>query len=157
MRNARATLKHYEERYHVATGEREPLFWRCVYCGLPAETKDHVPPISRVSDYESFNLALEVYIKVPCCVECNVMLGSELQESFFQRAEVIKDKLSRKYRRHINTVEWDEEELEELGPTLLSKVVEGRGKSDRALARIDYYAGVDLVLEWIQDRFSGVL
>jgi hypothetical protein len=148
----RNSVAHYEERYHLVTGEREPMFWRCVYCGLPAESKDHVPPITRVSDYESLGLAIELYIKVPCCLECNNLLGAELQDSFFQRAEVLKDKLARKYRRHLNNVDWDDEELEELGPTLKSKVLEGKVKSQRVLARIEYYAGVDLVMDWIQDR-----
>ncbi len=37
---------------------------KCVYCGSPANTLDHVVPLSRGGDSEMGNL-------VPCCISCN--------------------------------------------------------------------------------------
>lgn len=54
----------------IANAKRRPMllaraerFW-CAYCAWPAETWDHVDPISRSGDNTVDNL-------VPCCRQCN--------------------------------------------------------------------------------------
>lgn len=89
----------YESRYKLVRDVANPF--DCFYCGEMASSIDHVPPISRVSDYESFGLDEEVYIKVPCCRECNGLLGSSLQESVEDRIEHSKDLLAKSIKNYL--------------------------------------------------------
>jgi len=142
-------------RYLIVSGERGPFCNLCVYCGEPADTRDHVPPLSRVSDYESLGLRTEIYLKVPCCQECNTLAGNELQDSITERVEFIKGRIARKYLYRASLVEWDEDELDELGPVLRSKVVSGSKRIKRAQDRVNYYAGIDMVMAQIDpDRYG---
>jgi hypothetical protein len=117
-----------------------------MYCGQPADTLDHVPPVSRISDYEALRLDRERYFLVRSCADCNVVLGNSLQETILQRAEYLKDRLEQKHRNKLKAQEWDEEELQELGPRLRSSVRAQIRTATRIRARIDYYAGIDAVL-----------
>jgi hypothetical protein len=132
-------------------GERHPElnFPLCVYCGDPACSKDHVPPISRVDDYLSLGLRREVFIKVPSCLSCNKMLGDSLQDNFLDRVEVLKGKMFVKWCKMIGWVEWDDDELEELGVNLRSHVVVSLDKQYHVIKRYEYYSGVDIILDMI--------
>lgn len=141
----------YEDRYKIINGERGEFSHLCVYCGLPADTRDHVPPISRVSDYESLGLNVEIYIKVPACSECNTLLGDSIQNSFMERAEELKNKLSRKFSRQLANIDWEEDEINDLGPNLRSYVKSSVRNGKTIVKRIDYYYGVDSVSEQISD------
>jgi len=107
-----------EERYKLYRLEHTGEYYKCIYCGDPADTVDHVPPLSRAHDYETLNLANTRYIKVHCCRECNGIAGASLQESIIQRVEYVKDRLARVHRSDFMASEWDEEEIDELGPTM---------------------------------------
>ena len=135
----------YEDRYRIINGERDDLWWRCVYCGRPAGTRDHVPPLSRVDDYDAMHLKYPVYIKVPACDRCNNLGGSEVEASFMDRAEAIKNKLARRYTRYMSMPEWTEKEINELGRNLRSKVRSANDTRKRYAAEVEYYEGVDLV------------
>lgn len=153
--NNRQAYPGIDSRYLIVAGERGRFYNLCTYCGDPADTRDHVPPISRVSDYEAFGLRREVYIKVPCCRECNSLAGDTLQDNILERAEFIKGKLARKYLHRVSLVEWDEDELDELGPILRTKVVSGRKMAKRAQDRVNYYAGIDAVMAQIDPDCYG--
>ena len=43
----------------------------CFYCGDPADTADHCPPLNRVDSYRGLGAGREFYVKVACCAECN--------------------------------------------------------------------------------------
>ena len=144
----------YEDRYTIVTGERGDHWPLCVYCGRPAGTRDHVPPVSRVSDYEALGMKIEVYIKVPACTECNNLGADELHPSFMDRAEFIKDKLSRKYARVLASPDWDDDELKELGKNLRSKVKAALAKKKPQLERIEYYDGIDAVTDRILELYG---
>ena len=47
----------------------------------------------------------------------------------------------------MSKADWDDDELEELDFTFKTKVLEHGKKGEIALERIEYYAGVDLVLD----------
>lgn len=85
----------------------------CHYCGCPADTTDHIPPIARFHDA----IALCGYfkpIKVPCCRECNGLASSELHTCFIERQQYIRSKLSIKYLKQLRIVEWSDDELSEM-------------------------------------------
>ena len=150
----RKTVSVYEERYQIVTGERDENWPLCVYCGRPAGTRDHVPPISRVNDYDSLGLQTPIYVKVPACAECNTIGSDQLQESFMDRVEFIKDKLARKYARALATPDWDEEELGKLGRNLQSKIRSALARRAPQLERIEYYGGADAVMQRLFEMFG---
>lgn len=138
-------LAMYHARYTRINGERSSnnLYWLCVYCGAPADTRDHVPPITRVCDYEAFNLTHEMYLLVPCCNACNSILSDSLQENILDRIEHLKGILSSRYTRRLKSQEWQQDEIAELGRNLRSHVAVAAAKDDRVRARVNYYGGFD--------------
>jgi len=149
-KNRKKAASQYDHLYARVNGERANLYWKCVYCGRPADTIDHCPPISRVDDYRALGLKREIYLKVPSCAPCNRILGDSLQETFIDRAEHLKDKISRKYARHLRVAEWDEDEMEELGPNLRGSVAAANRRRDSYSSMIDYYEGIDEVIANIE-------
>ena len=62
----------------------------CTYCGISAETLDHIPPISSVyflseKAKEDFN-----FYKVPSCLECNSALNNISLLSVSERHSYIR-------------------------------------------------------------------
>lgn len=93
-------------------GNRHPDTFRefvsgdwCVYCGLVANSREHFPPAS---------LTMRGLV-LPCCLECNAFAGTSNATDFFARANMVKDKLKRKYRKFLMVPLWDSDELEEMG------------------------------------------
>ena len=142
---------HHESKYWFTNGARSEEGWiECIYCGLPADTRDHVPPLNRVEDYQHIGLAQEFYLKVPSCKQCNSLANEHLQDSIFDRIEFVKDKLARKYARLLKSAHWTEDELEELGPVLRSQVREAHVKAEIESARIDYYFGYEHLMDVLE-------
>ena len=140
-------LEQYHSRYRILNAERGPFYNLCIYCGLPATCRDHVPPLSRVSDYESLGLKREMYLLVPSCTQCNHLLGNSLQDTLIDRVEYLKDKLSRRFVKKLQAQDWDDDELLELGPTLRSYVAVETAKDIAVKKRIEYYLGIDSVMD----------
>lgn len=136
---------NYQNLYSLVSGERSSnnLYPLCVYCGSPADTRDHVPPITRVNDYRSIGLKNEQYLLVPCCKSCNSYLNDSLQDNIFDRIEHLKDILASKFSKQLKEVEWDDDELEELGDNLRSFVSSSCRKSKNIQSRYHYYGGFD--------------
>ena len=138
----------YRSLYRRVSGERHqdgyPL---CVYCGQPADSLDHVPPLSRVDDYRALGLVREMYLLVPACRDCNALAGSTLQATFPERVEYVKDEITRKNRRVIAAPEWDQDEIDELGGSLKAYIIAQERKRKRLTSLVEYYAGVDHILD----------
>ena len=68
-----------KDRYKLCPSERsEKGYKMCVYCGQPADTLDHVPPLNRIDDYEAMGLMEEHYllfIPGPLSVWSCILLG----------------------------------------------------------------------------------
>jgi hypothetical protein len=84
----------------------------CAYCGEYASDVEHVVP--RVSRLPTWT--------VPACHECNAIAGGTVFASFEDKAQFIKDYLAHKYRHVLDSPEWDEDELAEMGHNLRSKI-----------------------------------
>lgn len=97
---------------YVTIDTPDGLLFTCFYCGEPASTKDHMPPLSRFHDYYA------IYdqhrpLQVPCCNECNILLGATLQPNIYKRVEELKIKLTTRYKKIIRYMDiWDEDSLE---------------------------------------------
>ena len=91
---------------------------RCFYCGLPADTRDHVPALNCVEDIraEYVNPDAEIkYQKVYACRECNSMAGDIRHLDIWERRDWLKEALRYKYRKDIEQHERYEEDIEDIG------------------------------------------
>ncbi len=113
---------------------------RCVYCGEPKQTEDHVPPISIVynlgSDYFIDNdIEFKLY---PSCMQCNSMLCNKKLYSIKQRALYIAVRLEKKYTHYLDFAQWTHDELQELGRGLSDYVSTAQDLKTYYERRIDY-------------------
>lgn len=139
-----------QELYRLIQGERGPFYPLCVYCGAPATCRDHVPPLSRIDDYRALRLRRELFLLVPSCDNCNLLLGSTLQTNIFERIEYLKDILSRKHKKKLDRAEWDDDEVLELGRYLRSFVAVETAKDLNTRKRIEYYGGADAIADLLR-------
>lgn len=144
----------YEGLYSIIRGERSEEGYRlCIYCGLPADTYDHVPPISRVEDYRAYYLEREEYLKICSCRQCNNYLGDTIQPSVLDRLDALKIILEKKLSKYLRMGDWTEEELSNLNGRLKQTVEDGIRLRDAAEYRLDYYKGQQIIMDWLEDKY----
>ena len=103
----------------------------CYYCGGYTNGVDHVVPqvlLNRLREYPEWAEALASRrrkLLVPCCRECNNLLGSSYQDTLAERKEELKRRLHRKYKKILATPDWFNHEIMELGPKLQEHVMAG--------------------------------
>lgn len=152
-----AAVHRYEHRYRIFRIALHEEGWtRCFYCGAPADTVDHQPPLSRVCDYEALGLANERYVKVLACRECNTLLMDSLQDTLIDRHDELKIRLRKKYDRYMRLPNWTEDQLDEMG-TLMRKEIRRSMRLKGAVAeRIEFTKGLGdyMVLFEIEEMLS---
>ncbi len=94
---------------------------RCVYCGVPADSVDHLVPQHLLRRAGDLNLDLSEVMRFsdwtrPCCRECNSMLGGRLHATLAERRADAHRGIRKKYSAYLRIPNWDEDELAELGP-----------------------------------------
>lgn len=105
----------------------------CIYCGLPAEGRDHFIPTSFVTTMLSAGIVPKrTKVIVPACRECNSTAGSKVFGTIREKRAYIHDRYRQKYAKLLEAPAWSEEELEELG-TFLRGYVRGSGEGRRLL------------------------
>lgn len=89
----------------------------CSYCGAPATTVDHVPPLDYV-----FRLTVPdnrlILKKYPACRECNSLAGALPHRTKKQRKRYLLQRYKKRYAKLLLAPKWDEDELSELGYSL---------------------------------------
>jgi len=85
----------------------------CVYCGDFFSEMDHYPPATETRQG----------VLIPSCNECNSILSNLRFERFEDRVKYVKKKLKSRYKKALETPEWSEEELSELGQSLREAAV----------------------------------
>lgn len=145
MRKARRKRLSRVDQLYSIFGQRDPeKGWKsCFYCGDPADTVDHHPPVSRVDDYRALGLSHEVFVKVFCCQECNCLLENSLNESLLDRERELKQKMAKKYSRKLRVPDWTEKELSCLGRTLRGEILSAIAVRDRVEKRLEYCGGIN--------------
>lgn len=88
------------------------LGYQCVYCGMTADTGDHFPPKSLIATG---------WI-LPACRECNCFAGTVWSRDFRARCNHVKLRIREKYQKVLETPEWSDHEIKQLGRNLKSKV-----------------------------------
>ena len=94
----------------------------CHYCGAPADTKDHIVPISYNYTQRPNNSPAKGGQTVDCCRECNNLLGAKALFSIEERAHEVAECLERRYKKELKAPIWTDEDLAELGPTLQKQI-----------------------------------
>ena len=146
----------YEDLYQKVKTPLHPLgYFQCIYCGMPADTMDHVPPISRVACYKSMKLKHEFFLKVPCCNQCNLVLSNSLQDTILRRIEFLKKRLSKKLAKKLRVADFTDDEIKEMDRVLASDVRRSIIERDESLDRIDYTDGQQFIFDFFDNK--GVL
>src|SRR5690554_2344513 len=89
----------------------------CTYCKDTGDTLDHVVPVS-------FNATSRKKVKfnkadvVPCCGDCNNLLGNVFLHTVGSRAGFLAEKYKKRFKKLLKSPDWSEEELLELGESL---------------------------------------
>lgn len=100
----------------------------CMYCGDPANNREHVIPHMYVGDNTPM---------VWACGQCNSIAGSKVFNNLYDKARYINDRLRIKYATILDIPLWGDDEIEEL---------EGRLKQN--------IKGMLEVQKWIRRRIS---
>lgn len=108
----------------------------CFYCGDPRESLDHCPPLSVACalDLDKFRKNGGELVLVPCCSQCNSMLGSK-------KLGTPGERLAYLWAAYATLIEktnhgWSEEEVSELGRNLRAIVDAGRRKSAEYIRKL---------------------
>lgn len=109
----------------------------CLYCGEPAVCQDHVIPVKSYF-LKRNNKAGSAPVKVKSCFECNTALGAKWVDSILERIELAQNAIFKKNRKILLIPAWEDCELEELRPTIRSKVESLEFARRKAKARIEW-------------------
>jgi hypothetical protein len=118
----------------------------CYYCGLPADTVDHVIPktiIGAVQRSGDEILADAIANKsrrltVPACRECNGLAGWKYHETLSERTEYVRGRLAQKHRKALATPDWTPRELFGLSAALRRRVIASLWERDLTRRRLRY-------------------
>ena len=108
----------------------------CNYCGEPADTKDHVIPHTVLTGAQRRGGHHDLGETVPCCRECNHLLGSKVFPSMEDRCHYVAGALRRRYSKLINAPAWTADELAELGPGLRASILADASRRNVVRRRI---------------------
>lgn len=98
----------------------------CVYCGEPANSKDHVLAISWST---ALNLSAlngetnQAITLVPACIECNDLAGSTPTLTVKAKRALIHKKLRTKYKNLIEMPDWDQDEINQTHGRLKQSII----------------------------------
>ena len=121
--------------------EFEDVPGRCVYCGMPSDSIDHVPPQSaRQAVIDLGHQKRFPFVEVECCRECNSLLGARFW-TVRDRRRYIRDKLANRYSSHLNMPDWSRDEIAALGHNLQVRIEHDLVIRDIVRQRIAFAAG----------------
>jgi hypothetical protein len=116
----------------------------CHYCGLPADTIDHVVPQAMILDArDSGDEALLAAVTerrrrmvVPACRECNGLGRSVMDPTLAARTLRIKSRLRMRHRKALAMPDWSDTELMDLSERLRNLVIGAIYERDELRKRI---------------------
>lgn len=118
----------------------------CYYCGAIANSVDHVIPrkvLKMLADLNDVNTQRLMkndkrILKVRSCRECNSLLGCTYQNTLEDRKRLLKERLRKKYKKILATPDWSDQDLEELGHTLRSHILEAMHRKEIIKRRLKW-------------------
>jgi hypothetical protein len=102
---------------------------RCVYCGEPADTQDHIPPKNSVHGSQNI---------VPACKDCNCYILRDIpRETIKEGCAIVIAALEHRIRCGKPKVWWSEAELKEMGPNMRKTIRRSQTKYQKLLERLE--------------------
>ena len=109
----------------------------CYYCGMVADSTDHVPPLTVRNRLAAAGLMDRYPFRtVPCCRECNSALGPRAPFSLMERKRWVKAWIRRRYAKYLKIPPWEDNEIGHLGPVLQGYVLAGIERQRVVLERL---------------------
>ena len=134
----------------------------CYYCGEHgADTLDHTIPYSYYSPTSVGKKPkarkTDLVPMVDCCNECNITLHNKLIIDVRGRANYLKEKYEKKYKRILRLPDWEEKEIKKLGKSLKATIKKGLIEKESIQERLDYLEYVSTLTEdpFIQQKIEG--
>jgi hypothetical protein len=121
---------------------------KCAYCGQTATERDHVLP--RSADVPKSHLRR---LTVVCCSECNQLAANFIHDSVRERREFVQTRLSIKYRKLLDSPDWTEVELCELGPDLRQNILAHERAKEQIRERLAW-SGYPEETRWLPKRWQ---
>ena len=112
-----------------------------VHIAATLTTDDHVYPMIalwRLIESGSPLPSQSVLIIVPSCRECNMVANDKVFNTFQGKRGHIKESIYKRYRKQLESPEWYEDEIEELGDGLRDFIKVSEVKRDIILERLSY-------------------
>jgi len=132
MRTQSCTISNRELlRIRQLAADARESRWRegfdpCVYCGVIANSVDHVPPRAIRERLVALGLALRYpFVEVPACRECNSVLGARAGWTVSDRRRYVKQALKRRYASVLRIPDWSDTELAQMSPGMQSYIADG--------------------------------
>lgn len=127
----RKSAKFCSDRCRFAYSKCKP----CKYCGEAADGKDHFIPKAFTLTMQNLGWSVKEVI-VPCCRECNSTAGAKVFRTLTEKRKYIQSQYRIKYKKLINSPDWTEAEIEQVGPTLQSHVKYSQSAKKIIMARL---------------------
>ncbi len=113
----------------------------CVYCGILADTEDHIVPRHLLKRAEELSLDLSKVMRMrswvmPACRECNSSLSGQVFPTLKERRAAAHKSIRRKYRAYLRIPDWTDEELETMGQQAQREIVAGLAVRDWVRGRL---------------------
>jgi len=113
----------------------------CTYCGILADSEDHVVPRHLLARAGELSLDLSKVMRmrswvVPSCRECNSMLSGRLFPTLAERRAAAQKGIRRKYASYLRIPDWSDAELATMGPTAQREIVAGIAVRDWVRSRL---------------------
>lgn len=124
MRNRKLLVQRLHATYQRNESLKE---WICFYCGSPADTEDHCPPLSLAESFPG-----EDRVLLRCCRLCNSLLGARFLLTPYARAEYLIKKYAKRWHKDLDMPNWSDEEIEELTGQLKREIIRGMKRKERA-------------------------
>lgn len=128
----RIILSVYKLRKQLKESD-EPVW--CEYCGLPADTVDHVKPVAYTNAIEHLAKISNTKL-VYCCRECNSIAGSRVFQSLAAKRAYIQQRLRQKYKKYLKMPNWSEDELSEMGSEMRRYIEQGQAMKGIVARRV---------------------
>ncbi len=112
----------------------------CVYCGEPANSRDHFIPRAFKKRIEDLGWAKKGNVIVPACIECNSTAGANVFRTLTEKRRFIHDQYRTKYRKLLEAPWWTVDEISELGTSLRSHVQRSQYAKDLMRDRLRWPA-----------------
>ena len=107
----------------------------CFYCGEPASTIDHCPPLSWIEamTINDWMKAKTPLVRIHSCFDCNKLLGNKPLFTAYERAAFLEKLLLNKYEKQSTL--WSGDEIKEMSYMFHLQIKAKLEKSKRLLER----------------------